>query len=253
MLMVTTIQADLIWESPIENLKQFSIKLKSISDTDVIILPEMFTTGFSMDSERLAEPMDGISIEWMTQKAKEFNALICGSLIISENGKYYNRFLAVHPSGKIDSYDKKHLFRLGGEGDSYEAGNEVVVFEYKGWKIKPMICYDVRFPVWARNVEDYDLLIYIASFPKIRRNAWSTLLRARSIENQVYTIGVNRVGIDGNGYEYSGDSVILDFNGDYIYEKSEIEDIFTTSLDLNAQQAYRLKFPFLSDRDSFNL
>jgi len=253
MLKVTTIQADLIWESPIENLKQFSIKLKSISDTDVIILPEMFTTGFSMDSERLAEPMDGISIEWMTQKAKEFNALICGSLIISENGKYYNRFLAVHPSGKIDSYDKKHLFRLGGEGDSYEAGNEVVVFEYKGWKIKPMICYDVRFPVWARNVEDYDLLIYIASFPKIRRNAWSTLLRARSIENQVYTIGVNRVGIDGNGYEYSGDSVILDFNGDYIYEKSEIEDIFTTSLDLNAQQAYRLKFPFLSDRDSFNL
>ena len=253
MLKVTTIQADLIWESPIENLKQFSIKLKSISDTDVIILPEMFTTGFSMDSERLAEPMDGISIEWMTQKAKEFNALICGSLIISENGKYYNRFLAVHPSGRIDSYDKKHLFRLGGEGDSYEAGNEVVVFEYKGWKIKPMICYDVRFPVWARNVEDYDLLIYIASFPKIRRNAWSTLLRARSIENQVYTIGVNRVGIDGNGYEYSGDSVILDFNGDYIYEKSEIEDIFTTSLDLNAQQAYRLKFPFLSDRDSFNL
>ena len=253
MLKVTTIQADLIWESPIENLKQFSIKLKSISDTDVIILPEMFTTGFSMDSERLAEPMDGISIEWMTQKAKEFNALICGSLIISENGKYYNRFLAVHPSGRIDSYDKKHLFRLGGEGDSYDAGNEVVVFEYKGWKIKPMICYDVRFPVWARNVEDYDLLIYIASFPKIRRNAWSTLLRARSIENQVYTIGVNRVGIDGNGYEYSGDSVILDFNGDYIYEKSEIEDIFTTSLDLNAQQAYRLKFPFLSDRDSFNL
>ncbi len=253
MLQISTIQADLIWESPIDNLRKFSNKLDSIKSTDIVILPEMFTTGFSMASEKLAETMNGISVKWMKQKAKDLNALICGSLIISDKEKYFNRFLAVHPSGKIDSYDKKHLFRMGGEGNAYEAGNEKIVFEYKGWKIKPLICYDVRFPVWARNVKDYDLLIYIASFPKIRRNAWSTLLRARSIENQVYTIGVNRVGMDGNGLEYSGDSVILDFNGDYIYQKSDVEDVFTTTIDLNAQKAYRLKFPFLSDRDSFKL
>ena len=250
---VSIIQADLIWESPKENLLRFSEKMSAIGDTDVIILPEMFTTGFSMNAQQLAERMDGTSVSWMKQKAKELDALVCGSIIIEENGKYFNRFLSVHPSGKIDIYDKKHLFNLGREGAHYEPGNQRVTFEYKGWKIKPLICYDVRFPVWARNTEDYDLLIYIASFPKIRRNAWSSLLKARAIENQVYTIGVNRVGIDDDGFEYSGDSAILDFNGDYLYEQSDKEDVFTTSLDYNAQKSYREKFPFLSDRDSFNL
>ncbi len=252
-LIISTIQADLVWESPSKNLVQFSEKIKQIDTSDIIILPEMFTTGFSMNAEMLAENMTGISVNWMKKEAILAQALICGSIIIEENGKYFNRFLAVHPSGHIDFYDKKHLFRLGGEGDYFEAGTENVTFQYLGWKIKPKICYDIRFPGWARNIDDYDLLIYIASFPKIRRNAWSSLLKARSIENQVYTVGVNRVGVDGHGYDYSGDSAILDYNGIYLYQKADIEDVFTVTLDYNAQKEYRQKFPFLSDRDSFNL
>ena len=254
-LTVVLIQTPLIWENPIENRCSLNDKINAITARiDLIILPEMFTSGFTMNASVIAETMAGETIAWLKEKAKEKQAVIIGSLVISENDNFYNRLVCVEPSGHITHYDKRHTFTLAGEHKVYTAGTEKVIFNYKGWKICPLVCYDLRFPVWARNVEDYDLLLYVANWPKVRINAWDTLLKARAIENMSYSIGVNRVGLDGNNYEYTGHSAAYDVLGnriDTISENKEATEIVI--LDKAHIKKYREKLNFLNDKDGFNL
>ncbi|KAB1160640.1 amidohydrolase [Tenacibaculum aiptasiae] len=252
-LKIALIQADLVWENPTENRNHFQKKIIAISDAiDLIILPEMFTTGFSMTPENIAETMEGNTVNWMLKLAKEKNCAITGSIIITENNNYYNRLLFVHPSGKIESYDKKHTFTLAGEHEVYTAGKTKNIIDYKGWKICPLICYDLRFPVWARNTENYDLLLYVASWPKPRIEAWDSLLKARAIENMSYTIGVNRVGVDANNYEYNGNSVAYDMLGNCMDKKNNNEEVsIIIELDKESQLKVRNRFRFLEDQDNF--
>lgn len=214
----------------------------------------MFPSGFTMNATKISESMEGETVSWMKEWASKKNAAIVGSLVVEEHGKHYNRLLFVHPNGRIDSYDKRHTFTFAGEHETYASGNHKLIVEYKDWKICPLICYDLRFPVWARNVEGYDLLIYVANWPKIRMVAWDTLLRARAIENMCYCAGVNRVGLDGNNHEYSGNSATYDALGnrlDSIVPGDEtIEMVTLSKSDLDFQ---RKKFNFLQDRDSFSL
>lgn len=254
-LKVAMIQTDLVWENPAENRRVLNDKIDAITaSVDLIILPEMFTSGFTMNPEAVAETMDGKTIVWLKAKAKEKQAAIMGSLVVMEDNNYYNRMVCIEPSGKITTYDKRHTFTLAGEHKVYTAGKEKVVFEYKGWKICPLVCYDLRFPVWARNTEDYDLLIYVANWPKIRIDAWDTLLKARAIENMTYCIGVNRVGLDGNNYEYSGHSAAYDVLGKRLDNLLENEDtIEIVTLEKSAIKTYREKLNFLNDRDAFSL
>ena len=254
-LKIALIQADLVWENPEQNRINFTKKIRSISEAvDVILLPEMFTTGFTMNAEVVAETMKGETVEWMLNLAKEINAAIVGSLIISEENNYYNRLLFVEPSGSIKTYNKRHTFTLVGEDKVFTAGNEKVIVDYKGWKICPLICYDLRFPVWARNTEDYDVLLYVANWPKPRILAWDALLKARAIENMSYCIGVNRVGIDGVNAEYNGHSAAYDVLGNRItsieFSKEQIEVI---TLEKKHISAYRNMLKFLDDKDTFNL
>ncbi|MEM7102050.1 MAG: amidohydrolase [Bacteroidota bacterium] len=250
-LRVTTVQADLVWEDKVANLKRFDEKLEGLAgNTDLIILPEMFTTGFTMRTHSLAESMDGPSLTWLKEKAKSLNAAIMGSLIIGENNDFYNRLIYVTPSGDIQQYDKRHLFTMGDEHDHFTPGEEKLIIELHGWRICPLICYDLRFPVWARNVEDYDLLIYTANWPEPRNYAWKSLLLARAIENQCYTVGVNRVGKDGKGLNYSGDTCVIGPMGDKpIYIDSNEEAVRTTSISKVVLHEVRSKLPFLADRD----
>jgi len=254
-LKIALIQANLVWENPIQNRINFSEKINSVSEAvDCIILPEMFTSGFTMNASVVAETMDGKTISWLKKMAKEKQTAIIGSLVVSENDNFYNRLVCVEPSGNITHYDKRHTFTLAGEHKVYTAGTEKVIFNYKGWKICPLICYDLRFPVWARNVEDYDLLLYVANWPKARINAWDALLKARAIENMAYCIGVNRVGLDGNNYEYSGHSASYNVLGnrmDSIAENKEATEIVTLVKD--HIKKYREKLNFLNDKDDFNL
>lgn len=248
---VTLIQAKLEWEDKAQNLENFNSLLSGL-ETDVIILPEMFTTGFSMSPENLSETMDGESVNWMISKSKELNAAICGSLIIQEDQKYYNRFVWVEPSGKIITYDKRHLFGYAGEDEHYTAGQQRIIIEYKGWKILPLICYDLRFPVWSRNTEGYDLLIYVANWPRVRSYAWKALLQARAIENQSFVIGVNRVGLDGKGNNYSGNSMIIYPLGEIMYELDG-EEVHQINLIKELVESQRESLPFLKDQDKFNI
>jgi len=254
-LKVFLLQTNLVWENPIENRRLLNDKINTIAmDIDLIVLPEMFTSGFTMNASEVAETMDGETISWLKTKAKEKQAAIVGSLVILENDNYYNRLVFVEPSGNIIQYDKRHTFTLAGEHKVYTAGIEKVTLDYKGWKICPLICYDLRFPVWARNVEDYDLLLYVANWPKVRVSAWDALLKARAIENMSYCIGVNRVGLDGNNYEYTGHSAAYDALGnriDTIEESKEAIEIVT--LEKEHIKTYREKLGFLKDRDGFNL
>lgn len=254
-LHIAFIQADLVWQNAAQNRKNFSEKINQINEqVDLIILPEMFTTGFSMQPQKIGDTMHGETVAWMRKIAAEKNAAIAGSVIIFENEKFYNRFLFVHPSGEINFYDKRHLFTLAGEDKVYESGKEKIIVDYKGWKICPLICYDLRFPVWARNTEDYDLLIYVASWPKTRIMAWDTLLKARAIENMCYTIGVNRVGVDANNYEYNGHSAAYDSLGGQVAETQEKqEETVVFTLDKNHISEIRNKLGFLNDRDSFEI
>lgn len=254
-LKIGLIQSDLVWENPEQNRINFSKKIDNINDiVDIIILPEMFATGFAMNASKVAETMDGETVVWMQEQAVKINAVITGSLVIKENDKYYNRLLFVEPSGYISTYDKRHTFTLVGEDKIYTAGTEKVIINYKGWKICPLICYDLRFPVWARNVADYDILLYVANWPKPRVAAWDALLKARAIENMSYCIGVNRVGLDGMNSEYSGHSAVYDVLGNCITsfqpnkEQTEIVTLEKSHID-----AYRNKLKFLDDRDSFTL
>ena len=223
---IAIIQTHLFWEKPQENRIHFEEKINAVTENvDLIILPEMFTSGFTMNPAAVAETMKGKTVIWLQKLAKTKNCAIVGSLVISENSKYYNRLLFVFPDGKIESYDKKHLFTLAGEDKVYQQGNKKLIVDYKGFRICPLICYDLRFPVFSRNTENYDLLIYVANWPKIRINAWDILLKARAIENMSYAIGVNRIGFDENHHEYVGHSQAIDFLGNEIINAQENERI----------------------------
>lgn len=253
-MQVILIQASLIWENPKLNRDYFQEKINEIaSAVDLIVLPEMFTSGFTMSPENVAETMQGETITWLKALAKARNCAITGSLVIKENGNFYNRLVFVFPSGEIQFYDKRHLFTLAGEDKVYTSGNQKIVVDYLGWKICPLICYDLRFPAFSRNSEDYDLLIYVASWPKIRTNAWDALLKARAIENMSYAIGVNRIGTDSNGYEYIGHSQAVDFLGNYALEPKESESSFLVVLDKEKMLETRQRLGFLNDRDSFEI
>ncbi|PWI30682.1 amidohydrolase [Flavobacteriaceae bacterium LYZ1037] len=254
-LKIALLQSDLFWENPEQNRVHFTKKFEDISDAvDLIVLPEMFTSGFTMNPEKVAETMYGETVVWMQEIALKKQTAIVGSTVISENGCFYNRLLFVHPNGIIETYDKKHTFTLAGEDKVYTAGQSKLLVTYKGWKICPLICYDLRFPVWARNVEDYDVLIYVANWPKVRVAAWVALLKARAIENMSYCVGVNRVGVDGNGHEYSGHTAVYDVFGhqlDTIQENQEAIEIITLSK--SHIKTYREKLNFLNDKDVFTL
>lgn len=253
-MQIILIQAPLIWEDPKSNRNYFEAKINEYTTSvDLIVLPEMFTSGFTMNPENVAETMQGETITWLTVLAKARNFAITGSLVIVENGNFYNRLVFVFPSGEIQFYDKKHLFTLAGEDKVYTSGNKKIVVDYLGWKICPMICYDLRFPAFSRNLEDYDVLIYVASWPKIRTNAWDALLKARAIENMSYAIGVNRIGIDANGYEYIGHSQAIDFLGNHILIPLESEGLFLVELEKQKMVETRRKLGFLNDRDSFEI
>ena len=253
-LKIALIQADLVWENPDKNRINFTKKIETISESvDVIVLPEMFTTGFTMRAEAVAETMQDKTVEWMLKMASRTNAAIVGSVIISEENKFYNRLLFVEPNGKITTYDKRHTFTLVGEHKVFTAGTKKVIIDYKGWKICPLICYDLRFPVWARNTEDYEVLLYVANWPKPRISAWDILLKARAIENMSYCIGVNRVGIDGVNSEYSGHSAVYDVLGNDISSiKPNSEKIEIVTLEKVHISKYRNKLKFLDGKDKFN-
>ncbi|MEO8069352.1 MAG: amidohydrolase [Flavobacteriales bacterium] len=254
-LRVTLVQSMLHWEDAAANRSMFGEKLAALKGTtDLIVLPEMFTTGFSMNSAQLAEKMDGATVAWMREQAKSTNAALYGSVIITEGGKYFNRGLFVRPDGQATGYDKRHLFRMAEEKDNYSAGKERVIVDLNGWRILLQICYDLRFPVFARNRGDYDAALYVASWPEVRRYPWSQLLLARAIENQCYVVGLNRVGMDGLGHHYVGDSVAVDPRGAVIGQVAPSQEGTTTVvLDRGALEDFRAKFPVAKDADDFRL
>nr|WP_294893985.1 amidohydrolase [uncultured Pedobacter sp.] len=254
-LKITILQAYLFWENIDKNLQNLGLKLSAIREkTDLIILPEMFTTGFTMNAEALAEEMDGKSMKWMHEKANRYDAVVTGTLIIKENGNFYNRLIWMNPDGTYQYYDKKHLFGMANENEVYTAGNKKLMVDFKGWKIMPVICYDLRFPVWLRNHgELYDLLLVVASWPEKRAQHWNTLIPARAIENQSYIIALNRVGHDGNEIYYCGDTTCLDPNGKVVYYKRDEEDLYTFTIYKNEVQKTRDLMPFLKDSDDFKL
>ena len=250
-LHVTLVQADLEWNNPEANRQHLKRLLNEVSETNVIVLPEMFTTAFCM--EGVAEEMMGKSMRWMRSLAQAKKAAVCGSLIIEENGKQFNRFIWMSPDGVVEHYDKRHLFSLLGEGEQFATGRERKIITYKGWKICPQICYDLRFPVFSRNDSGYDLLLYVANWPERRIVAWDKLLQARAIENQSYVIGVNRVGADASDVLFTGHSAVYDAFGETIAFLGEQEKVKIVVLEKVKQDEIRAKLPFLKDGDSFTL
>ncbi len=253
-LKVTIIQSDLFWESPEKNLNAFSEKIDTIDEsTDLIVLPEMFTTAFTMNAQKLAETDKGRALEWMISKAKDKHADLIGSLIIKEEESYFNRLYWVKSDGKIEFYDKRHLFRMAGEHKIYSAGKNKLISTIKGWRILPLVCYDLRFPVWSRGQNDFDMIIYIANWPGRRSSHWRLLLKARAVENQAYVIGVNRIGSDGLAIKYRGDSAIIDPLGNIIKQGAHKEFIHTETLSFKKLDEYRNKFPVWKDSDTFKI
>lgn len=251
---IALIQAALAWENPSANRKQFEEKIGLLdSHIDLIVLPEMFSTGFTMKPAEVAETMTGETVQWMRNLAKSRNCAITGSLVITENVNFYNRLLFVFPSGEIQFYDKRHLFTLAGEEKQYSAGKQKLIVDYLDWKICLLVCYDLRFPVFSRNTENYDLLIYVANWPESRVLAWDSLLRARAIENICYTIGVNRVGDDENGLAHNGHSQLIAPLGEYLIKPAETESVFVNEIDLDHVRNTRQRFNFLNDRDHFEI
>ncbi len=254
-LRVTLVQSMLHWEDAAANRAMFGQKLAALKGTtDLIVLPEMFTTGFSMRSTDLAETIEGATVQWMREQAAATNAALYGSTIITANGKYFNRGLFVRPDGQVTVYDKRHLFRFANENEHYAPGAERVVVEWRGWRFLLQVCFDLRFPVFARNRDDYDAILYVANWPEARRYPWSQLLIARAIENQCYVVGANRVGMDGKGMHYTGDSVVIDPRGAVIgsVEPSQ-EGAATVALDYASLEDFREKFPVAKDADEFSL
>jgi omega-amidase len=253
-LKVALIQRELHWEDPAANREQFGLDLARLEpDTNLAILPEMFTTGFSMAADKNAEDRAADTLPWMQEQAQLHNIAICGSLAVRDRGGIFNRLLFVTPDGNVQHYDKRHLFRMSGEDQHYAAGNDKLIVQWQGWRICPMICYDLRFPVWTRNRGDYDLLLFVANWPAKRRLHWRQLLIARAIENQACCIGLNRVGADENQLDYSGDSLALAADGELLLDCTDQSGIFTTTLNGVAMASYRSKFPCHKDSDEFAL
>ncbi len=257
-LNIVALQSHLHWEDKVQNFQHFDQQLEKLkTQPDIIILPEMFNTGFAVDALGLAEATESTTLNWMQKKAAEIQAVIVGSFIVKEDEKMYNRLVWMMPSGSYETYDKRHLFRMGGEHKLFSGGNKNLIINYKGWKIKPMICYDLRFPVWAKNQYrnqqfDYDMLIYIANWPQSRRNAWDTLLSARAIENLAYVVGVNRVGADGKGLEYSGGTAIYHPKGNVISKGEDYKESFVeATLIYDELQRFRESFNVGQDWDDF--
>lgn len=277
-LTITTIQTNITWENKAANLELLEHKINDLEEkTEIIVLPEMFSTGFTMQPDKFAETMDGETVQWMKELASKNKIILTGSLVIQENDQFYNRLIWMLPNGQVGYYDKRHLFAYGEEDKHYTAGNKRLIASAKGWKINLQVCYDLRFPVWARNriiekvitpgesitgsieVETmiqarpaYDLLIYVANWPERRSHAWKTLLCARAIENQCYVVGVNRVGRDGNNINHSGNSLVIDPLGEVLYHMADAEDIFTITLQKEHLEEVRTKFPFWKDGDNFS-
>ncbi len=254
-LKVALVQADLIWQNPQANREKFEALLgKMTSPVDLIVLPEMFTTGFTMEAATFAEAPDGPTVGWMQKTAHRLGAVLVGSIIVEEDGKYFNRFIWAEPQGRPGWYDKRHLFRMAGEHKVYSAGRDLRTFTLKGWKVRPFVCYDLRFPVWSRNVDlAYDVDLYVANWPQRRVSAWRSLLQARAAENQAYVIGVNRVGTDGLNIPYSGDSLAVDAVGNILADLGHTEKVVTVELDRAILERYREKFPAWKDADRFAL
>jgi omega-amidase len=269
-LTITGIQTNLYWEDKAANLKMFEEKILSINTpTEIVVLPEMFSTGFSMNPEKLAEGMDGETVQWMKRISAGKKIILTGSVIIEEDGKYFNRLIWMMPNGEFGYYDKRHLFAYADEDQHYTPGYKRLIASVKGWRINLLVCYDLRFPVWSRQRLtpsplsasgegvgerlEYDLLIYVANWPERRNHAWKTLLEARAIENQCYVVGVNRVGEDGNKIYHAGDSMVVDPMGEVLYHRKDEEDIFTASLDKAHLEAIRKKIPFWKDADAFRI
>ncbi len=259
---ISIVQSSLHWENPEANREMFAQKLAPLcGHTDLVVLPEMFTTGFSMNTQLLAEPMDGKTLNWLKEMSGNLNAAVTGSFICTAGGYFYNRLIFMRPDGSFDFYDKKHLFSLANENEHYAAGKKRLSVEWLGWRICPLICYDLRFPAWSRNTLGsivtgltpyYDLLIYVANWPNRRAHHWRSLMTARAIENQSFVVGVNIAGFDGNGFEYTGDSAIVDYSGQPLVQISDgKEDILTLEISLEALHAYREQLPFLQDGDLF--
>lgn len=266
-LTITTIQSNLSWEDKAANLRMFEQKIADIPEkTEIVVLPEMFSTGFSMNPKALAEKIsarpgsdgDGETVEWMKRISQENKIILTGSVIIEEEGNYYNRMIWMLPNGQYGYYDKRHLFAYAEEDKHYTAGNKRLIASVKGWKINLQVCYDLRFPVWARQQAsedgaEFDVLIYVANWPERRSHAWKTLLCARAIENQCYVIGVNRVGTDANDINYSGNSLVIDPLGQVLYHMADDEDVNTITLQKEMLEEVRTKFPFWKDADRFNI
>jgi len=253
-LELALIQTTLAWHDPAANREHFQALLEEARGTDLVILPEMFSTGFSMESAALAEPEDGLTSSWLREQAQRIDAVICGSLIIqAADGSYRNRLLWARPDGTLAHYDKRHLFRMAGEHKHYSAGDVQVVLELKGWRVRPLICYDLRFPVWSRDAGGTDLLLYTANWPGARRQHWNRLLPARAIENLCYVAAVNRVGEDGKGHGYTGDSQVLDFQGEALLTAGDGDGVFRARLSSETLAAYRERFPAHLDADVFTM
>jgi len=254
-LNISLVQSDTVWQDVGRNLERLTLKLDGISnDTDVVILPELFSTGFTMKADKVAESMNGKAVLWMQQQASKKHCLVIGSLLIGESENFYNRLIVAFPSGELKYYDKRHLFSFAGEDKVFKSGNDRLVFEYKGFRICPLICYDLRFPVWSRNTDNIDLLIYVANWPDARMLAWDTLLKARAIENLCYVAGLNRVGVDNNDLVYTGHSALFDAMGTTLltFEPGK-EQIKSISIDKRHLEQVRGKFRFLEDKDKFRI
>jgi omega-amidase len=256
---ITTIQTSLFWEDKRANLQMLEEKIAALSaKTEIVVLPEMFSTGFSMQPKLFAEDMNGETLEWMKRISSEKGIVLTGSIIAEENGAYYNRLIWMLPNGQFGYYNKRHLFAYAGEHEQYTPGNKRLIASVKGWKINLQVCYDLRFPVWSRQqtengVPEYDLLIYVANWPEKRSHAWKTLLCARAIENQCYVVGVNRVGTDGNNIYHSGNSLVIDPLGQVLYHMADEEDSNTITLSKEKLTEIRTRFPFLNDADGFSI
>ncbi|PCE62831.1 amidohydrolase [Sediminicola luteus] len=251
-LKVALMQISLVWESPEDNYARIENELAKLEAVDLVVLPETFTTGFSMHPERFPDDLGTNTLNWMKNLAQHYGFAIAGSTIFKEGDQYFNRFLFVHPHGEYEVYDKRHTFTLAGEDKSYTRGEKNVLIQYKGFRIRPLVCYDLRFPVWARNIDDYDLLLFVANWPKARVTAWDALLKARAIENMAYVIGVNRIGEDGNGYEFVGHSAVYDALGQQVAFTEE-ESVLYAQLEKSTVLETREKLRFLDDRDKFEL
>ncbi|RYY39834.1 MAG: amidohydrolase [Chitinophagaceae bacterium] len=258
-LTFTLIQTALHWEDRTANLRMLEEKIRAGSAAGhIVVLPEMFSTGFSMNPEAFAETMDGTTLQWMQRLSRELRIILCGSVMMQGDGGFVNRFLWVLPNGAVGHYDKRHLFAYAHEDQHYQPGRERFIASVNGWRIQCLVCYDLRFPVWSRQQTtdagpEYDVLLYVANWPERRATAWKTLLQARAIENQCYVVGVNRVGEDGKGIYHSGDSMVVDPLGEVLYQKAHEEDVFTITFDKAHLEAVRQKLPFWKDADDFTL